>query len=318
MIDKITFRMSSAGKCPRALSAELLDYEAEAKPVWLEQAAEEGRWHEERIITELEQGKVDIPGYGKVIINVTNRQEEQRLEYDSFILLGHNEGKAIYADLPSWLLEIKSMSRFEFDRWMKTGFDGFPQYLDQITCYFEATGLSKCLYIVKNRDTGYKDRRIISPAENHINTIVQNLTEVANSVAEGKLFPAEFDIQSIECRRCDYKELCIPEPTELDKATKEQLDRAVENIRLGNRLIAEGKEFYDRGKGILKNHTKASGLRKWKHNNLAILLVSVKENVTYSKDALLAKYGEQELTDIAKVKGAYDYLRIDDLEVKEK
>ena len=31
----------------------------------------------------------------------------------------------------------------------------------------------------------------------------------------------------------------------------------------------------------------------------------------------IAKYGEQELADIAKVKEAYDYLRLDDLEEKE-
>jgi len=153
--------------------------------------------------------------------------------------------------------------------------------------------------------------------EGYIDEIINRLTEVASSVAEGKLFPAEFDIMSIECRRCEYKNLCIPEPTELDKATKEQLDKAVEDIRLGNRLVAEGKEFYDKGKAILKNHTKASNLRKWTYNNLAILLVNVKENVTYPKEALLAKYGEQELADIAKVKEAYDYLRLDDLEAKE-
>jgi len=304
-MDKIQFRMSSAGRCPRALSAELLGYEAEAKPEWLETAANEGNWHEERLVSELEF--------------VSDRQKELRLEYPSFILTGHIDG-IFYQDddvLKPQLLEIKSMSQFEFDRWMKGGFREFPQYLDQIACYFEATQLPECLYIVKNRSSGYIDKQIIKPMEGYFDTIISRLTEVASSVAEGKLFPAEFDIMSIECRRCEYKALCIPEPTELDIATKEQLDKAVEDIRLGNRLVAEGKEFYDRGKEILKNHTKASNLRKWKHNNLAILLVNVKENVTYPKETLLAKYGEQELADIAKVKEAYDYLRIDDLEAKE-
>jgi len=313
--------MSSAGKCPRALSAELLGYESEAKPEWLEQTAEEGKWHEERIITELEQGKIETPTYGKVSWYISMRQQEFQYENRDIIIIGHIEGKADPSNCPlgveTKLLEIKSMSRFEFDRWMKGNFREFPQYLDQIACYFNATDCKECLYIVKNRDSGYKDVRFIKPMEGYINEIISRLTEVANSVAEGKLFPAEFDIMSIECRRCDYKNLCIPEPTELDKATKEQLDKAVEDIRLGNRLVAEGKEFYDRGKAILKNHTKASNLRKWKYNNLAILLVNVKENVTYPKEALLAKYGEQELADIAKVKEAYDYLRLDDLEEKE-
>ena len=262
-----------------------------------------------------------IPAFGcskdGLEVKMVNSNFDQLIGYPEIELVGHIDGKVRTPDKNVQLLEIKSMSQFEFDRWMKTGFDGFPQYLDQVACYMEATQLPECLYIVKNRSSGYVDRRVIKPMEGYINAITSRLTEVANSVAEGKLFPAEFDIMSIECRRCDYKSLCIPEPTELDKATKEQLDKAVEDIRLGNRFVAEGKEFYDRGKAILKNHTKASNLRKWKYNNLAILLVNVKENVTYPKEALLAKYGEQELADIAKIKEAYDYLRLDDLEAKE-
>jgi len=298
--------MSESGKCPRALSARLLGYVSEPTPEWLETAAKEGTKHEDWIVEELiAEG-----------ITVTDRQKELLLEFENLILTGHVDGIVCTNDNQK-LLEIKTMSAFEFNRWMKTGFDGFPQYLAQITCYLEATQLPECLYIVKNRSSGYIDRRVIKPMEGYIDEIISRLTEVAGSVAGGKLFPAEFDIMSIECRRCEYKNLCIPEPTELDKATKEQLDKAVEDIRLGNRLIAEGKEFYDRGKEILKNHTKASNLRKWKHNNLAILLVNVKENVTYPKEALLAKYGEQGLADIAKVKEAYDYLRLDDLDEKE-
>jgi len=315
-MSKIQFRMSSAGKCPRALSAELLGYESEAKPEWLGIAAEEGNWHELRLKEELLKQGYQVFDE-QLEVKMVNSNFDQLIGYPEIELVGHIDGKVRTPDKNVQLLEIKSMSQFEFDRWMKTGFDGFPQYLDQVACYMEATQLPECLYIVKNRSSGYVDRRVIKPMEGYINAITSRLTEVANSVAEGKLFPAEFDIMSIECRRCDYKSLCIPEPTELDKATKEQLDKAVEDIRLGNRFVAEGKEFYDRGKAILKNHTKASNLRKWKYNNLAILLVNVKENVTYPKEALLAKYGEQELADVAKVKEAYDYLRLDDLENKE-
>ena len=313
-MDKIQFRMSSAGKCPRALSAELLGCECEPKPSWLEQAAEEGNWHEDRIITELEQGRIDIPGYGKVIINVVNRQEEQKLEFDQFVLLGHNEGKAIYADLPSWLLEVKSMGRFEFDRWMKTGFVGFPNYLDQITCYFASAGLSECLYIVKNRDSGYRDVRFIRPLENYFKTIFLRLTGVVESVAKGNLYPAEFNGDNIECRRCGYKLLCIPKITVMDIATRQELDLAVAEIRDGNKLLAEGKELYDKGKSKLYKHTVASKLKKWQHNELAMHLIDVKEQTTYPKENLLEKYSEEELADVSKVKNGYSYLKISDLE----
>ena len=316
-MDKMQFRMSGAGKCPRALSAELLGYSCEPFPKWLEETAEEGKWHEERIIDELEQGKIAIPGYGKIIVLVVSRQQEQRLEYDSFVLIGHNEGRAIYADLPSWLLEIKSMSRFEFARWMKEGFVGFPNYLDQVTCYFEATGCKECLYIVKNRDTGYRDVRIIKKLDNYFETIILRLTSVVESVAKGELYPAEFRSNSIECRRCRYKLLCIPKITEMDIATKQELDMAVAEVRDGSKLIAEGEELFKKGKSKLYKHTVASDLKKWQHNELAMVLINVKEQTTYPKENLLEKYSEEELADIAKTKNGYSYLRLDDLGKKE-
>ena len=86
------------------------------------------------------------------------------------------------------------------------------------------------------------------------------------------------------------------------------------NDGFGDGWSGLGKELYDKGKDTLKNHTKASGLRKWEYNGLAILLVQVKQQVSYPKELLVTKYGEQELADIAKVKEAYDYLRLDDLD----
>ena len=48
--EKPVYRMSSAGYCPRRLSAARLEHEPAEAPAWLERAAEEGRWHEQRIV----------------------------------------------------------------------------------------------------------------------------------------------------------------------------------------------------------------------------------------------------------------------------
>jgi len=301
--DKPTYRMSASGYCPRRLGCIQLGLESESAPRWLEKSANEGNWHERRIKDELvEQG-----------FQVFDEQLELRIATDNIELVGHIDGKVRTPDKVVQLLEIKSMSQYEFDRWMKGGFDAFPQYLAQIACYFAGTGLPECLYIVKNRNSGYVDTRVIKPMPGYFNSILGNLTEVANSVSEGNLFPAEFNPDSLECKRCSYKLLCVPKVTELDIATRQQLDMAVAQIRDGNKLIAKGKELYDKGKSTLYKHTIASNLKKWQHNELAVLLVNVKEQTTYPKEALLAKYGEQELSDIANVKEAYSYLRLNDL-----
>lgn len=196
-MDKTIFRMSSAGKCPRALSAELLGYESEPKPDWLMTAANEGNWHETRLKQELVAQDYQV----------FDEQLEVALENNYVELTGHIDGKVYTPDKVMQLLEIKSMSQFEFDRWMKGNFTAFPQYLDQVTCYMVATGLEECLYVVKNRSSGYVDRRVIKQMPGYIDAIISMLTEVANSVEKKELFPAEFDVQNIECRRCEYKAL---------------------------------------------------------------------------------------------------------------
>jgi len=112
----LTFRASESGKCPRALTAKYLDYEAIPAPDWLERSAKEGKWHEERIIAELV-----AEGY-----EVSESQFECFRRFPEFVLTGHIDGIAS-KDGVEYLLEIKSMSQFEFDRWMRGNFIEFPQ-----------------------------------------------------------------------------------------------------------------------------------------------------------------------------------------------
>src|SRR3972149_4120415 len=146
IFNKPIYRMSSAGKCARALSAERLNFPAEQVPEWLEIAAREGNKHEEWIKEEL-----TTEGF-----NIYDEQIEVILEYPAFTLIGHIDGKTRDAGnyrLNNRLLEIKTMSQYEFDRWMKGRFIEFPAYAAQITCYMKATELTGVLYLVKNRSS---------------------------------------------------------------------------------------------------------------------------------------------------------------------
>ncbi len=304
-MNKPVYRMSGSGYCPRKLGAIRLEMEGEPFPKWLETSANEGNWHEKRIKDELvEQG-----------YQVFGEQEELKIECDNFTLVGHIDGKVYTPDKVMQLLEIKSMSQYEFDRWMKNDrFAAFPQYACQIACYFRGTELDECLYIVKNRNNGYMDTSLISVKDFPVEPIIKKIAEVEYLATDNKLVDVEFDSNSLECKRCQFKLLCIPEITKMDIATREQLDMAVAEVRDGNKLLAEGTELYNRGKNKLYKHTVASDLKKWQHNELAVLLINVKEQTTYPKENLLEKYSAEELADIAKVKNGYSYLRLDDLE----
>ncbi len=306
-LTKLIIRMSEAGDCPRALSAKFLGKEPETPPSWLEKAAEEGKWHEDRIVAELAN-----EGYA-----IDNRQLECMIDMPDFTLVGHIDGTVKH-----WtdghvdsnrLLEIKSMSQFEFDRWMRGGFEAFPKYATQITCYMIANRFDQCLYVVKNRNNGYDNRRVLTQTPESIDDIVAHLSDVVKRVKNNVLWEdTEFDPQSIQCRRCSYKYLCISEHVP-SLVTLSELDRVVELWRRGKSLESEGQELIEEAKTIFKSHAEALPPHRFIHEQLAVTLVHYKESVIYPKANLLKTFTEEQLQPCAETKEAHDQLRITDL-----
>jgi len=314
------YRMSGVGQCARALSAQRQGYKPEGVPPWLETAAEEGKWHEKRIIEELQNNGEDVYGF----------QEEVTLEFPTFILVGHIDGKNTEHtggdNVPGIhrLLEIKSMSQFEFDRWMKEGWSGFSSYADQVTCYMEATGLKECRYIVKNRSSGYKDDKIVAGQPGDINAIIKKMTDIEDWLAKNiepgardGVYPAEFNPNNLECRRCFFKYLCAPEQKELSPMEQADLESASEEWRKGTRLIAQGKELVDIAKQSFAQHTKATGIDKWRFAELAITLVRVNGSLIYPKKKLLEVFSEEELAEVAEIKVPYEFIKVTDFRKEE-
>jgi len=312
--NKPIYRMSSAGKCPRALCAGRLGYEAEPAPPWLEMAANEGNWHEDRIKNQLrEEG-----------FEVFDEQLEISLEYDKFILLGHIDGKVLEGmeeqySIGTLLLEVKSMSQYQFDRWMKQGFDGFYDYAAQLTCYMKATGLDKALYIVKNRSSGYESRIVIQKPPARLDDIIAKLDNIEDWIDKNiepgvreELYPAEFNPNSLECKRCDYKQYCAPDIEELLAVDELNLNNAVSKFREGKKAEATGQELINEARDTFEQHTLATGIDKWRFSGLGISLIHVHRE-SYSKKLLEATVPAHLLEPSKEIKD-YDQLRIDDLE----
>ena len=303
--EKPVFRMSSAGNCPRALSALLLGYKPETPPAWLEQAAVEGQWHEARIVDELK-----TEGY-----TVYHQQLEVKLEYPDFILLGHIDGKVFKYDAGSGkdnhrLLEIKSMSQYVFDQWMKNGFGYFPNYADQLTCYMEATGLKEALYIVKNRNSGYVDRKIITKQPSSMDDIIAKLANVALAK---ELYAGEIDVNSVECRQCLFKYLCLKTKEDMTKATEAELLEASKEWREGTALTEQGEALVKKAKEKFSEHTIASGIDRWRFDDLVVNLVKVRETISYPKDKLQGIFTAEQLKPASVVHPAYEYIKVQDL-----
>jgi len=259
-MDKNIYRMSSVGHCPRALSAEKLNQVSEDKPEWLLMAAAEGNLHEMVMKSYLMNN-----GYA-----VFDEQEEIKIDCGNFELLGHIDGKTIDDKNITRLLECKSMSQFEYQRWEKGGFNQFLHYADQITCYMTATGLNETMYWVKNRSSGYIDKRLLTGTPAKMQDIINRITIVDEAVRNGKLVNTDYDINSLECRRCSFKSLCITDKVVMTDVTKQQLEEAAATIREGNRLKKEGELRIETAKATFENYIKLTGNKKFKFNGLLI------------------------------------------------
>ena len=320
MTEKTVYRMSSCGYCPRRLGYHRLGYKPLPFPAWLETSAEEGHWHEERIVKELEQGKLELPEYGQLSWLINNRQKEVTLEYPSFFIRGHIEGTATIYPYNAEkhrhnLFEIKSMSPFEFDRWMRGRWLEFPAYADQLTAYMEATKLKEALYIVKNRSTGYKDKQIITEPPTSFTTIAAKLTNIELAAQASNLISEEFDPNNWECKRCEYRNHCMPPLPILAEDQEKQLAEAVDKWRKGKALATEGYSLMDNAKVVLRGYAELTPTQKLIFNGLATSIYN-HHSVSYPKDEVEKLLAQDILKGIAKIVDRLD-CRIDDLAKKE-
>jgi len=175
-------------------------------------------------------------------------------------------------------------------------------------------GFEQCLYIVKNRNNGYENRRTLTKPPTSLDSIIARLKGIAQAVKDKVLLEVDFDPQSLECRRCEYKQLCVPAPKALTPIEEASLSAATADWRHGKQLVSKGQELIDRAKEVFETHTKATNILKWRHSGLAIQLVHYKESTMYPKAKLLKVFTEEQLEPCAEVKEAYDQLRVTDLE----
>ncbi len=276
---KPRFRMSGAGRCARALAAEKLGIEAEPFPAWLKGMAEEGNLHEGWIISWLKDN-----GW-----NVFSEQLEVVIKQKTFNLVGHIDGLIKKeGDRQNKLLEIKTMSQFEFDRWQKEGFGGFRTYAVQAALYLSALGLQEVLYVIKNRNTGYKLVNVYNIKELGVNVddVLAKLADVLVKVESGKLCKATYDPYTIECKRCRYKAICIEKWEALTMADECALGDAVESYVEGKRLEKEAKMLISNASSVFKLYTEKHPEKAFSFDGYHFQMVEVgATHVAYDRKA---------------------------------
>lgn len=338
MADKSAYRISGIGKCPRAISAERAGIEPDKeRPAWLDQAAEEGNWHESRVKHELLQKGLTIKS-NAVCEKCLNETGEERNgihiehEFADFIAVGHMDGIVIYDrnhlyfnDEKPHVLEVKSMSQYEFDRWMRTRWAGFPQYADQLTMYMTIHNMGlelndqnlEALYVVKNRNNGSKDIFVQVGTPSDYDAIVSKINDIEKFVVNGKLHPAEYDPFSLECKRCDFKSLCLPVSNiELTGLQADEMTKAAQEWREGREQVKLGDEKMTMAKLVLESHAVALSKNKTTACKYSIegLDISgyVKQSIKYPRANVEAAIKDTELLESMKKVSKWWECRITD------
>jgi hypothetical protein len=328
----ITYRISEIGSCPKKIS--LSTSKADGKiPTWLQSSANEGKWHEKRIKDEMKKAGYTVKDVDICPICMENLHEERNGLHvemtqskdnkdEAYKLIGHLDGQVSHPEYTkgkTYGLECKSMSQFEYDRWIKGNFNEFPTYAWQVSVYSYALAEVPFIYVVKNRNIGGKDSRVIEKpliVWKDIDDKMTALTSWINTTSEP--FPAEYNADSIECRRCKFMTRCIPEPKIMLPVEKERLDAAVVDWRKGKELEGIAEELKSKAEEIFIEHCKATTENKWRYEGLSInYSESGFPRIYYPKENLLTVLSEEQLKAIGKLTEAKPSVRIIPLKDKE-
>lgn len=328
----ITYRISEIGHCPKQLSLSTAKIDGKV-PSWLQNSADEGKWHEKRIKDEMRKAGYTIEDVDICPICLERLGEERNglhveitvnkpNDKESYMLIGHTDGKATHPEYTggnTYGLEVKSMSQFEFDRWMKTDgkFKEFPSYAWQVSTYQHLTNEIPYIYVVKNRNIGGKDRFVIERpiiSWDEIDEKMSRLTSWMNNNSEP--YPAEFDADSIECRRCKYALRCVPEPKILEPVEKEKLDLAVSNYHKSQELEKESEKLRTEADNIFIQHCRATMENKWRYSGLSISFNEESSRAYYSKESLMTVLNEEQLKSVTRYSEPKPIVRITQLKEK--
>lgn len=268
-ITKPVFRMSQSGFCQKRLSAMLLGSPEAAVPSWLQMAAEEGNWHEQRMKQELRELGCEI----------VDEQRELSVDYASFTLVGHIDALVMLSrtvldssafevhldpevDLSLFmLLEVKTFGFLEHQRWLKGMFEAYPQYEAQKACYMHTLGLDAAAYAVKDRSGGARRLYIMREGRSSIADIIEKLGTVVWYATEGELAPAEFDPTSIECRRCQYRAtLCSS--TKVVVTDVKVIEAAADYLE-GSTMRKLGDDLAQSAKEVLVGFAQQNNVIRW-------------------------------------------------------
>ena len=191
--------LSAIGKCQRQLAYNLLGFE---------QAGKEIDARAKMVFTMGDLTELVITGLIRQVgVTLTDQQKEVAING----ILGHIDG-IVAVGGKKYLLEVKSMSSYSFDKFDKGEID--PSYIYQVNAYMYALGLDECIFIGLNKDSGVLGEMVITKSgllcENIEARIKKVTSATKETLPEQDFKPDEKGILPWNCLYCAYWQTCRP------------------------------------------------------------------------------------------------------------
>lgn len=196
-------RLSSAGKCARALTYQLHNFEARPLSARARMVFRLG----DTIEAEIKKLLIKYPPEGIELI-MPEEQEVVSITIGETEIKGHIDGRT-----KNYLIEIKSINGLGFKRILK-GDIGYS-YECQATAYMKGLGLQHTLFIFYNKDTSHIAEVKYNFDDKIWNEVIARFTSVIQSTKE-KLPEREYQPLKTgnlpwQCSYCAYVNHCWPE-----------------------------------------------------------------------------------------------------------
>lgn len=230
-------RMSSSGKCQRAIAYQLHKFEAEPLSARARMVFRLGDTVEAEIKALLRKYPSD-----KFKISIPEQQKELSYKIEGVEIKGHIDGMVIEPE--PMVFEVKSINTLGFAR---IGREGVPNnYRDQACSYMRALNVTKTLFLFYNKDTSHITEIIYEFEPDRWAKIKDRFSNVIKSTKENlperEFGPNEDGKLPWECGYCAYSKYCWVAETVFNKKGKPTLKVKTNEKENSNELeISERK-----------------------------------------------------------------------------
>lgn len=264
--DKVIYRASSLGSCIRGLVAARLGIRpANVIKLQHQQYFDEGHLHEGAVIEKLvkqgmniDDGSGQPDGQHTIELNIR----------DNIYIRGHVDGigNGYIESLDTTLsdlhvIEVKSMSKDVYDKWIRAGFNEFYRYAIQLSIYMSALQMGG-VFVAKNRNSGAMDVTVLSHPPLPLAEISERINKVEDWV-ELDSFPF-CDFTSFPCKWFHIHDETNENEDwfEVDEAKDPVLDALCTEYEKADLLERQGKARKQIAREKLENLVGSGG--RWK------------------------------------------------------